>query len=184
MNNLKGSRCYLAGAIENDLSGMCSWRNQLKEKLVRFSITWMDPCDKPIAIGRETEDTQAEMMQARDIGNYEYVVKQMKLIRDIDLRMVDVSDFVIFNYDNAVVTTGTHEELQRATSQNKPVIARIEGGKHRTPYWWFAELQPDLLCSTWDEVEDYLGFVDYLHPDFLHTWSNNRWLLFNTSEVG
>jgi nucleoside 2-deoxyribosyltransferase len=180
MNNLKGARCYLAGAIEHDLAGMCSWRNQLKERLHDLGIVWMDPCDKPIAVGRETEETQAEMAKARADGYTAYVEKQMKLIQAIDLRMVDVSDFVVFDYSDSRVTTGTHEELARAASQNKPIVARIEGGKQKAPFWWFAELQPDLFCATWDEVEEYLRFADAIHPDFLHTWSSNRWLLFYT----
>jgi hypothetical protein len=158
---------------------MCSWRNTLKERLSGLGIVWLDPCDKPISIGRETEETQAEMLKAREDGYVEYVKKQMDIIHAIDRRMVDVSDFLIFNYSAGVVTTGTHQELAWASDQNKPIIARIEGGKKKAPLWWFAELQPDLFCETWDEVDEYLRFANAIHPDFLPTWSNNRWLLFN-----
>ena len=179
MSNLKGSRCYLAGAIENDLHPLHGWRNELKDRLRDLGIMWMDPCDKPIAIGRETEKTQAEMRKARENGHIDYVKKQMTLIQAIDLRMVDVSDFMVFNYSEAVITTGTHQELARASEQHKPIIARIEGGRKKAPFWWYAELQPDLFCSDWDEVEEYLRSADAIHPDLLHTWSNNRWLLFD-----
>lgn len=179
IHNLQGKRCYLAGAIENDTAAMHTWREALKTRLQDLGIVWMDPCNKPIAIGRETSETQQELRKARALGDVEFVQEQMELIRAIDLRMIDVSDFVVVEFDKTKTTYGTHEELCRASQQNKPVIVHLDKGKKEAPFWWFAELDPELFFSTWLGVDKYLRFIDALHPESLHI-GGHRWILFDT----
>ena len=48
----------------------------------------------------------------------------MKQIRPVDLRMVDICDFLIVNLDLEVHATGTYEELYWANRCIKPILVR------------------------------------------------------------
>ena len=183
MNRLANTRCYLAGAIEKvmDSDGGVTWRNKVKVDLVGFKIHFLDPTDKPIECGKETPDTWKALNEFRLSGEYGKVRNLMLPICRIDLRMVDISDFLIVNIDPDVPTFGTHEEVGRASSQNKPVLVRVEGGKDCAPLWWYERLDPKLFFSTWEELYDYLwdvSNVDWGNCD-IGTWSDYKWLFFD-----
>jgi len=57
----------------------------------------------------------------------------MKQIRPVDLRMVDICDFLVVNLDLQVHACGTYEELFWANRMKKPVLIRIEQGIEHTP---------------------------------------------------
>ena len=65
MNRLANNRCYLAGAMEKDATNGIEWRQALQTALSDLRICWLDPTDKPTAIGRETLETKQELIQAR-----------------------------------------------------------------------------------------------------------------------
>ena len=179
MNTLRNATCYLAGAIENDVQGMCSWRDHIKNSLAYTGIRWMDPCKKPTSYGCETIETQAGLARSRAQGDYNFVTKEVELIRAIDLRMIDLSDFLIVNYDPAIPTTGTHEEISYAVRQNKPVILCVRGGISVVPLWWFSELRG---CPIADGIEDTIKLLrdyDSTSKDTLRVMSHNKWLLFD-----
>ena len=180
MNTLRNATGYLAGAIENDVQGMCSWRDHIKNSLAHIGIRWMDPCQKPTSYGCETKETQAELVRSRAHGNFSFVAKEMELIRAIDLRMIDLSDFVVVSYDPAITTTGTHEEISYAIRQNKPVILWIvRGGMDAVPLWWFAEMRG---CPVLDSVNGVIALLctyDITSKDTLRVMSHNKWLLFD-----
>jgi hypothetical protein len=160
MNRLLNTRCYLAGAMENDADNV-SWRQAIKTELADLHILWLDPTDKPIQIARETPDTMREMVEARKRGDYDAVRRQMKLIRSVDLRMTDITDFQVVNIDPRVPTWGTPEEIANANRQKKPIIARIATGKENTPLWLLGEIPHELIFSTWLEVHQYLRHIAY-----------------------
>ena len=99
------------------------------------------------------------LMRARDAGDYDAVHNLMKVIRCVDLRMVDISDFLIVNLDPDVPTFGTHEEIANANRQKKPIIIRLVPGKAKTPLWLLAMLPHQLIFSTWEEVHAYLRHI-------------------------
>ena len=183
MNRLKNTRCYLAGAIEKATDGVggSSWRQKVKSDLSELHIHWMDPCDKPIACGKETPELQERLRRHRSNGFY-YCIREIMLpICRIDLRLVDISDFIIVNIDPNVPTFGTHEEVSRAASQNKPVLVRIEGGKKGAPLWWYERLDPELFFGSWDDLYSYL-YVTSQRPcsDMeLMESSDYKWLFFD-----
>jgi len=171
MNRLKHARCYLAGAMERDASNGVEWRDTLKLALVDLKICWLDPTKKPTEIGQETIETKKEMMAARKAGDYEAVHNLMKIVRCVDLRMTDISDFLVVNLDPDVPTFGTHEEIANANRQKKPIIIRVTGGKERTPLWLLAMLPHQLIFSTWGEIHRYLRHVAHdTVIDRLHRW--------------
>ena len=65
MNRLADNRCYLAGAMEKDATNGIEWRQAIQVALADLHIRWLDPTNKPTAIGRETLETKQELVQAR-----------------------------------------------------------------------------------------------------------------------
>jgi len=159
MNRLANNRCYLAGAMERDNTNGIEWRQAIQDALRDLHICWLDPTNKPGCIGRETPETKNELMQARQTGDYDAVRNIMRVIRCVDLRLTDISDFLVVNLDPDVPTFGTHEEIANANRQKKPIIVRVAGGKAKTPLWLLAMLPHQLIFSTWDEVYAYIRHI-------------------------
>ena len=53
---------------------------------------------------------------------YEELSGLMKTIRSVDLRLVDISDFLIVSLDLNTHPCGTYEEIFLANRQKKPII--------------------------------------------------------------
>ncbi len=179
MNNLLNTRCYLAGAIEKKRDNGFSWRNKVKADLTGMGIFWLDPCDKPIKYAQETPLTFRELKINRVKKEVEIIKDRMKIIRAVDRRLVNISDFLIVDFYPDTPTTGTHEEVCWASEQNKPVIIRIEGGLQKAPLWWYDELNPNLFFGEWKEVYGYLYAIARTDREVLAKSSDNSWLFFN-----
>jgi nucleoside 2-deoxyribosyltransferase len=180
MNRLKGTRCYLAGAIEKAPDNGTPWRDMVKSDLHDLGIIWLDPCDKPISGFQETPELHAKLKRHREDGFDRGVRDIMNPICKIDLRLVDISDFLIVNVDPLVPTFGTHEEISRASGQNKPVLLRIEGGKKCAPLWWYERMDSRLFFGEWSDLYHYLGFVaeTTMTEEDLMLWSDYKWMFF------
>jgi hypothetical protein len=159
MNRLAMNRGYLCGAMDRVLDGGVGWRQDIMESLSSLKILWLDPCRKPIDIGVEDLENRALRQRAKRAGDFEFIRNQMKQIRPVDLRMVDVSDFLIVNLDLDVHACGTYEELYWANRCKKPIIVRVAQGVEQTPDWLLGTLPFEMIFSTWDEVKTYLQHV-------------------------
>ena len=84
----------------------------------------------------------------------------MKIIRSVDLRLVDISDFLIVNLDLSIHPCGTYEEIFWANRQKKPIIIHLEQGKQFAPDWLFGTIPHQMIFSTWLEIRDYLHHID------------------------
>lgn len=175
MNRLVNTRGYLCGAMDRVKDGGVQWRQVLKDTLGDLKVYWMDPCCKPIDIGLEDAENRKERHVWKKTGRFDLVRRDMKIIRHVDLRMVDISDFVVVNLDMDVHACGTYEECTLANRQKKPIIAHIEQGKENAPDWLLAMHQPDTIFSTWAQVHRYLRHVSYdVEFDTM-----GRWVLFD-----
>ena len=174
MNRLALNRGYLCGAMDRVTDGGVGWRQDLKNSLRDLRILWLDPTRKPINIGVEDLENRALRHKAKRAGDFEFVRTQMKQIRPVDLRMVDVSDFLVVNLDLDIHATGTYEELYLANRQKKPILVRIEQGIEHTPDWLFGVLPFEMIFSTWDEVKKYLRHI--AHDPVIDRL--NRWYFF------
>ncbi len=177
MNRLKNMRCYLGGAMDRVVDGGETWRRNIRATLSGLGIVWLDPTRKPINIGIGIEDSESRKLRHRYKmdGNFQYVANEMKPIRQVDLRMVDVSDFLIVNIDLDVHATGTYEELFLANRQRKPIIIHVEQGKKHTPDWLFATIEHEMIFGTWNEVLGYLNNIKA--APVIQTF--NRWRFFD-----
>jgi hypothetical protein len=155
--------------------GGAGWRVDIQQELANLEVFWLDPSHKPIDIGIEDNETRAFANEMKAHGNFDSVVPQIKTIRCVDLRMVDISDFLVVNIDMDVHACGTYEELFLANRQKKPVIVHIEQGKQYTPNWLLATLPHEMIFSTWEEVDQYIRHIAH-DPVIKHF---NRWFFFN-----
>ncbi len=175
MNRLAWNRGYLCGAMDRVTDGGIGWRQDLIQSLKHLNILWLDPTRKPIDIGVEDLENRALRHKAKRAGDFEFVRTQMKQIRPVDLRMVDICDFVVVNLDLAVHACGTYEELFWANRMKKPVLIRIEQGVEHTPDWLFGTFPFEMIFSSWDEVKKYLRHI--AHDPVIDRL--NRWYFFN-----
>lgn len=159
MNRLALNRGYLCGAMDRAADGGIGWRRDLKNSLRDLKVCWLDPTRKPINIGIEDLKSRVLRHKMKQASDFEFVRTQMKQIRSVDLRMVDICDFLVVNIDLNIHATGTYEELYLANQQKKPILVRIEQGIEHTPDWLFGTLPFEMIFSTWDEVKKYLRHI-------------------------
>jgi|GEM_PF-1186613 len=176
MNRLYNTRAYLCGAMDRVSDGGEVWRFRIRERLPHLGINWLDPTNKPIDIGKEDKESREIRNQAKKDGDYDLVATEMKPIRCVDLRMVDVCDFVVVYIDISTHACGTYEEVFLANRQKKPVLCVIEQGKENTPNWMLAALPHEYFFSSWEELYCYLERVAY---DKTYKDTKGRWYFFN-----
>jgi len=175
MNRLLHSRGYLCGAMDRVADGGEGWRIDLQQRLTHLGIFWLDPTHKPIDIGIEDAKNRARVDQYKKEGLFKLSGECYKDVRHVDLRMVDISDFLVVNINLDVHACGTYEELFLANRQKKPVIIHMEQGKINTPNWLLATLPHEMIFSAWDEVIEYFQHVATGESVCTH----NRWTFFD-----
>jgi hypothetical protein len=92
MNRLSYSRCYLCGAMDRAADAGVGWRRNIRATLDDLRILWLDPTRKPIQVGIEDDASRAYRRKTKAQGNYQFVTREMKPIRCVDLRMVDICE--------------------------------------------------------------------------------------------
>ena len=153
-------RTYLAGAMDRVSDGGVGWRRKITPHLQKMDIIVLDPSNKPIDIGIEDDAHRQERRRRKLMGDYEQLAKEMKLLRVIDLRMVDNSDFLIVNLDTDVHACGTYEEIFWANRMKMPILIRCEQGKKGVPDWLFGVIPHEHMFDTWEDMLAYLAHVD------------------------
>lgn len=170
------NRVYLAGAMDRVADGGVQWRENITPWLNSRGIIVLNPCDKPCDIGKETPETRAKRHAAKVNGDFSLLLAD-KVVRPVDLRMVDISDFLIVNIDNESHPCGTYEEVFWANREKKPIIIRCEQGKNNVPDWLFWTLPHEFFFDTWAQVYNYLDHVNSAPEAELDTMK--RWIFFN-----
>jgi len=173
VNKIAGLRTYLCGAMDRVPDGGVGWRRKVGQYLMSRGVIVFDPSNKPIDIGIEDIESREERKEWKENGDYDKIADTMRLIRNTDLRMVDISDFIVVNLDLDIHPCGTYEELFLANRQKKPIMLRVEQGKRETPDWLLGTIPHETIFSTWDEVRDYLDLVDAGRV------KDKRWMFFD-----
>ena len=158
-NRLKGSRVYLCGAMDRVPDGGVQWRESITPWLHELGINVIDPCNKPIDIAVEDIEHRELRREWKEDLRYDELTREIKLLRAIDLRFVDVSDFIIVYLDTSVHACGTYEEIFLANRQKKPVLIVCEGGVDNMPDWMFGVLPHQHFFNNWDELKTYIHYV-------------------------
>ena len=100
---------------------------------------------------------------------------RMKEIVHYDLRMVDISDFVVVYIDPEIFIFGTIHELLNSLHQRKPTLVVIEGGKKNACNWLFGIMDFNFMFDSFDELKEFLTHIDNgtIEADL------SRWVFFN-----
>ncbi len=155
-NALYGSRVYLAGPMDRVSDGGVGWRQDITPFLQSMGIIVLDPCDKPTGLAVETGNYREIRQKLLQEKNFDEITKQVKEIRSIDLRMVDLADFVIVYWNVDIHMCGTLEEVFLANREKKPILIMCEQGKAEMPHWMFGTLPHKHFFDTWEDLQTHV----------------------------
>lgn len=175
MNRLAFSRAYLCGAMDRVKDGGIGWRQHLRHELADLQINWLDPTCKPIDIGKEDPESRRMLQEAKQRGDFDYIHQTVKVIRYVDLRMVDICDWVVASIDLDVHACGTYEEIFLANRQKKPVLIHVRQGKREAPGWLFGTFPHQHIFGSWGEVIQYVQHI----TSGIEVERFNRWYFFD-----
>lgn len=173
-NLLFRTKTYFIGNLEFT-DDWCSWRDSLSKHLSKIGIICLDPT-KECFVNQifESQDAQERLKSARSIGNLAFVKHYMKEVIRKDLRMVDVSDFLIFRITPDKPTFGSVHEFVHGCHARKPILILIED-KKTIPLWIAGLVDINLIFETEDELVKYLLDVDSGRQEIDHKY----WKLFS-----
>jgi nucleoside 2-deoxyribosyltransferase len=175
MNRLNNQRVYLAGAMDRVADRGNGWRDNITPFLESLGIIVFNPIKKPTVLGQEDELTHKQKIKLKNTGKYDELSQLMKTIRSVDLRLVDISDFLIVNLDLDIHPCGTYEEIFWANRQKKPIIIHMVQGKENAPDWLFGTIPHEMIFSSWDDIKSYLSSIN--ETEEINNY--NRWYFFN-----
>jgi hypothetical protein len=159
MGLLNRTRTYLVGHMQY-FEGR-SWREEITPKLTELGIVVFDPYKKPF-IDDVVEDELARKHLGEWMANGEYdrVAERMKRVRNFDLRICDLSDFIIAHIIPGVASWGAAEELVTSCRAKKPVFISVEGGKKAAPLWVMGMFPHKYIYDNLDDVMAMLKKID------------------------
>lgn len=173
-NNLNGMRTYLVGPMDRVPDGGQMWRDKITPILESMNISVLNPCKKQVDNIKEDEHTRNTIEQYKITGQYDKIRDEYGVIRNVDLRCVDISDFIIAHVDIDIHMCGSYEEIVTANRQKKPILVWCKQGKHQAPNWLFFMLPHQDIFSSMEEVINRLEQVDKLES----VTKLDRWLFF------
>lgn len=150
------------------------WREDIKPKLTNMGITVFDPYVKPFMDDtNEDESVRGQLKTWMEAGEYDKVSERMKKIRAFDLRLCDLSDFIIAHINPSVASWGSAEEIVTSVRMRKPVFLSIEGSKKVCPLWIMGMLPHKYIYNNTDEIIEALNKIDSGEKVI----DNDRWKL-------
>lgn len=174
---LTNHRAYLAGPIDHADDDGVIWRQKITPLLESLGVMVLDPTNKPVSqckfneIGDE-KDMIKKLVELERWDELRNIAKEIVLV---DLRMVEVADFLIAYVDPDIHICGTYDEIFEALRHRKPTLIVHKGGKARMSMWLRGKLNHNFVFESFDELYAYLealhdGTID---PDY------TRWVFFD-----
>ena len=172
MGLLQGTSCTVIGAMQHSADGR-SVRKNMTDQLGKRGIIVYDHYKKPfVEAVEEHEDRREYMNSLLEKEDYD-AITGLKNIRTFDLKLIDISDFIVFVFDPKVLTCGSWEEVFWANRLKKPIFFINVAGKKTTPFWVFWTIPHKYIYSS---VEDFYKVIDDLDSG-KHPMDNERWKL-------
>lgn len=159
-NRLWGTRVYLIGAMDRVVDGGVVWRRNITPFLEDIGVVVLNPANKPIGIGREDIEDRDLRTRLKAMGQYDELAKAMRLLRIIDLGMVDMSDFLICNIDVDSHACGTYEEFFWSNRMKTPILVHVEQGRDEAPDWLWGTIPHEHIFGEWDVLKSYVKHID------------------------
>lgn len=179
INNLKGMRTYLVGAMDRVSDGGINWRQKITKELHKMNLIVLDPCDKPVHSIKEDQETRWWIDYYKETRQFAKIRNIYGKIRNADLRCVDVSDFIIAHIDLDVHACGTYEEIVTANRQKKPILIWCKQGKTSAPNWLFFMLDHEHIFSSMEDLLDYLKHINRVNNKI----ELKRWFFFKDLDI-
>ena len=173
-NLLRGTRCYLIGHME--YAPGRDWRKHVIDELGPRGIVFFNPYNKPfLSDTPEDEQSRSEMNRWRETSQWELLTARMKKVRTQDLRLVDISDFLIVNIIPHVASWGSSEEITTAVREKKPLFLSIDDpkGKLSCPMWFFGKIPHKYIYDNIDCIIEKIKAID----DGIIPMCSDRWRL-------
>lgn len=180
MNRLKDLGCYLSGPIDFAENLGADWRDSMTPFLEQKNVRVFNPL-KHTFWGTDDIDSvkRPRMSKLEEEGRFSELREEMKEVNHWDLRGVDLSSFLIVNYDNSVHMCGTYEEIFKANNQCKPVLLVLSCPKNKLSKWMYGRFPPEHMFESWNELKNYLNRIDS-DPNYIFTEADKkRWLFFS-----
>ena len=108
-------------------------------------------------------------------GRFFELSQRMKEIVHVDLRMVDISDFVVVYLNPKVAMFGTIHELINSLHQRKPTLVVVEGGRTKAPNWLFGIMDFNFM---FDDFESLYKFLEHIDNETIEA-DLGRWVFFD-----
>ena len=182
MGRLAYSRVYLAGPISYADDYGHGWREYVSKWLQKRNIVVLNPCDKTKFISNEideADDFVKYLQSLKDTGEYDKLGKIVKRIRQIDLRCVDIADWLIVYIDIDVPIMGTAEELFWANRCKKPILVVCKQGINKLNDWLFGCLPIEFFFNSFDEA---FGYIKHIDED-VEVDDLGRWVFFDYCNI-
>ena len=150
-----------------------SIRKYITEELGKHNITVYDHYNKPFVDSvEEDESVRTKFKTWLESEDYDKLAEQ-KNIRSFDLKLIDISDFIITMFDPSVLTVGTWEEFFWSNRLKKPIFFVNTKGKKTTPYWIFWTIPHKYIYSSVEEMLNVIRDID----SGKHPIDSERWKL-------
>lgn len=172
-NKLNGLRAYLSGPMEFADDSGTKWRDQITPFLKDMGIIVLDPT-KTTHQGKSESDLHKEIQHLKKAEEWHKLSEMFKPIRNFDLRLVDVCDFMIVLIDQDIPMCGTWEELFLANREKKPILLVWQGGKSMVSSWMFATIDPSYIFADFDSLKERL--ISLNNDEYP---MDDRWVLVN-----
>jgi len=174
---LTNHRVYLAGPIDHARDDGVGWRKSITPHLNKMGLTILDPTNKPTSQCKWNEigDEKNLIKRLVDLQRWDELRELAKEIVLVDLRMVEVADFMICYIDKDVHLCGTYDELFEALRRRKPTLIVHKGGKKEMSMWLRGKVNHNFVFETFDDLYSYLEALHdgTIEPDY------TRWVFFD-----
>lgn len=159
-NILKGTTVYLSGPIEFANDHGKGWRKHFTDLVQDIGLYILDPTNKPKNLFSETEKEKGNTKLFKENNDFKSLRKFAKQIRRIDLRLVDLSSFLIAYIDPKIHMFGTIDEIITAERQQKPILCIVNGEKKDMSLWAYAIFKEHEIFTSVEECVQYIKDID------------------------
>ena len=180
MNRLKDLGCYLSGPIDFADDEGKGWRDKVSEFLEERNVKVYNPLE-PMFHGINEAEDRPKMKRLKEEGRMDEFREMMKVFVHADLRAVDLSSFVIINFDTSIFMCGSIEEMFKGNTQQKPILVMAPQGEKNCSTWLLGRIPSEHIFESWDELFAYLDDINS-NPDYEFTKADNKRWLFHAGE--
>lgn len=165
MRYLKNKCCYLSGPITAANDDGVGWRQEITPKLIELGLKVYDPTTITESVG-EVGKHKLLFKKLIKKRNFKKCKELFWPIARRDLRMVDLSDFLIFFYDPDLPMFGTVDEIVTASRlQKKPVLMYVPEEKiTKINPWSLVLIKEECIFTDWNKLFKYLEKINKTGP--------------------